>query len=221
MKKFILMGLILVAGFTQAQDMFQEALFSTDFIFSNRDKIALTDAQEERIKKIQDQQAGDFSKMKKELAMESARLQSMLSELRPDTEKVQKQMDAVLAIENSMKKKQLITLVAIKNELTENQHKQLRVLKNSDQVSSAETNLLGIAEQKVKLTLGGDSESRPPFYRSTKKGLSKIADVSKINPEDISSIEVVKGKGALDRFGEEGRNGVVIITLKKDDVLVE
>ena len=40
-------------------------------------------------------------------------------------------------------------------------------------------------------------------------------DVSSIDPKDIESISVLKGKSALDLYGEEGKNGVVIINLKK------
>jgi beta-lactamase regulating signal transducer with metallopeptidase domain len=36
-----------------------------------------------------------------------------------------------------------------------------------------------------------------------------------IKPEDIASIHVIKEKAALDQYGEQGKNGVVIITTKK------
>ena len=34
-------------------------------------------------------------------------------------------------------------------------------------------------------------------------------------PGDIESVEVIKGKAAIERFGQEGRNGVVFIVMKK------
>src|SRR5690554_5936049 len=40
-------------------------------------------------------------------------------------------------------------------------------------------------------------------------------DVSSIDPKDIESISVLKGKTSVDLYGEEGKNGVVIINLKK------
>lgn len=42
-------------------------------------------------------------------------------------------------------------------------------------------------------------------------------DVSSIDPKDIESLSVLKDKSALDLYGEEGKNGVVIISLKKAD----
>ena len=35
------------------------------------------------------------------------------------------------------------------------------------------------------------------------------------DPATIESVEVIKGKSALDRYGDDARNGVVFITLKK------
>lgn len=39
--------------------------------------------------------------------------------------------------------------------------------------------------------------------------------VNNINPENIESINVLKGKQATDSYGEKGENGVVVIKLKK------
>jgi hypothetical protein len=42
-----------------------------------------------------------------------------------------------------------------------------------------------------------------------------IEDIAKINPDDIQSLEVIKDKFLLEKYGERAKNGVVIITLKK------
>ena len=34
-------------------------------------------------------------------------------------------------------------------------------------------------------------------------------------PGDIESVEVIKGRAAIERYGQEGRNGVVYIVMKK------
>ncbi|MBX2945750.1 MAG: TonB-dependent receptor plug domain-containing protein [Cyclobacteriaceae bacterium] len=39
-------------------------------------------------------------------------------------------------------------------------------------------------------------------------------DLSFVKPNDIESIEVLKNQKAIDRFGEAGKNGAVLITLK-------
>jgi len=35
-----------------------------------------------------------------------------------------------------------------------------------------------------------------------------------INPDDIESITVLKGQDTFDKYGEEGKNGVILITTK-------
>jgi len=46
-------------------------------------------------------------------------------------------------------------------------------------------------------------------------GVEKAAlDSATLNPSDIASIEVVKGPEALTKYGEKGKNGVILITTK-------
>lgn len=40
-------------------------------------------------------------------------------------------------------------------------------------------------------------------------------DANKINPNDIANINVLKGEAAIALYGEEGKNGLIIITTKK------
>ena len=40
-------------------------------------------------------------------------------------------------------------------------------------------------------------------------------ELNTIEPSDIESISVLKDGGALESYGEEGRNGVIVITRKK------
>ena len=40
-------------------------------------------------------------------------------------------------------------------------------------------------------------------------------DLNKIKPEDIAVINVLKEKSATDLYGEKGKNGVIVIELKK------
>ena len=42
-----------------------------------------------------------------------------------------------------------------------------------------------------------------------------VTDISHIKPDDIESINVYKGKSATDKYGENGKNGVIEITMKK------
>jgi len=40
--------------------------------------------------------------------------------------------------------------------------------------------------------------------------------MNSLHPDSIESINVLKGESALENYGEEGKNGVIEITLKKN-----
>jgi len=41
--------------------------------------------------------------------------------------------------------------------------------------------------------------------------------MDKINPDKIESIDVLKNKASIEKYGEKGKDGVVLITLKNDN----
>jgi hypothetical protein len=264
MKTILTICMIFSFGVSQAQDVFQESLYSAETVMKNRDKIALTDQQAEKIKKIHSQNAGEFSTIKWDLDAATAKLKTLLDEPKINQEAVQKQMDLVLQLENQLKKKQLTSLVAIKNELTESQQIALTSLKKAWTVNDGEVyrvvpglassspspsskvrissgpatsgNYLSnkpsgsisnvspsgditiLPNEKSKLYIQVDQKnigSMPIFYLKTKAGLQEVKSLESINPDDIESIEVLKNESAITRFGEAGKNGVIIVTLKK------
>ncbi|WP_235114178.1 hypothetical protein [Cyclobacterium qasimii] len=117
-------------------------------------------------------------------------------------------------------------MVAIKNELSETQQKELSELKGVSDIDKYDfsnkplvVGPLTIVDGKnpnVKMSVSGDSENSPLMLLSTKDGMVEIEDIEKINSEDISGMSVIKNKWATDKYGEKGKNGVLIITLKKD-----
>jgi hypothetical protein len=260
LKNSLFLLLFLTVSLGNAQDMFQEYLFSADVVMKNRDKISLSDAQAEKIKKIHSTNAADFSTLKWDLDAATEKLKKLLAESKPDAVAVSKQMDVVLDIENRLKKKQLSTLVAIKNELTENQQASLSGSKNwtiygnskisptfqstgpqyristgstigLDGSSSEERvkGLTGVASSSGSWVINSDPKSKiyfqmdqksngekPVYYLKTKKGMEEFFDFDNINPNDIESIEVLKGDSAIIKFGEKAKNGAIIITLKND-----
>lgn len=44
-------------------------------------------------------------------------------------------------------------------------------------------------------------------------------DLNSIDPNSINSVSVLKGEDAIEKYGEKGTNGVVIITIKNFDLL--
>ncbi|WP_373497134.1 hypothetical protein [Aquiflexum sp.] len=217
MKNLILVFLMLFIGTAQAQDIFQEALYSGDLIMKNREKIALSDQQAEKIKKIHSQNAGEFSTLKWDLDEANAKLKSLLKEPKINQEAAIRQLEIVLAIENNLKKKQLSNLVSIKNELNENQIEQLGKLKNNRVFGSTSLKSAQKTDAPVAISVMGSTsaENKPAMYYSNNGKLIKIKDIESIKPEDIQSIEVLKNKAAIDKVGEEGKNGVVILIMKK------
>ncbi len=238
MKKLLIIGMILCSGVVNAQDLFQEALYSANLVFQNSFAISLTDQQADKIKKIHSQSSVEFRRIKWDLDEASAKLKKMLNEIKPNPEAASKQFDIVLSLENSLKKKQLSTLVAIKNELNQTQQKELQELKGVSNVKQYDitnmpltigpTTIINGTERKtttevntnpnVKLRLSADSENSPLMLISTKDGMIQVDNFDKINPEEIQSLEVLKDKWATDKYGEKAKNGIVIITLKKDEM---
>lgn len=257
LKNSLLFLLFLTVSLGNAQDMFQEYLFSADIVMKNREKISLSDTQAEKIKKIHSTNAADFSTLKWDLDAANEKLKKLLSEPRPDAVAVSRQMDIVLDIENRLKKKQLSTLVAIKNELSENQQASLKAAKYQTVYGTSTTIpstfqstgpqiRMGVApvpstsingqvkgvtvtpeapdswvinsDSKSKIYLQMDAKStvdKPVYYLKTNNELVEFFDFGNINPNDIQSIEVLKGESATIRFGEKAKNGAIIVSLKK------
>lgn len=245
-KRTLFLLFFLTASLTQAQDMFQEYLYSADLVMKNRDKISLTDAQADKIKKIHSTNAADFSTLKWDLDAATEKLKKLLDQPKPDAALVSKQMDEILQLENQLKKKQLATLVAIKNELTASQQSELKKNKvtarvtsleyapgNNPASSSGETftwvegKPLTTSKENGTVIVSGDkktsvylqpaksADSTPTYYLKKDNSYQKIPTVADINPNDIEAIEVWKGEKAIEKFGENGKNGAIIITLKE------
>lgn len=84
-----------------------------------------------------------------------------------------------------------------------------------------------ISEDNFKLRIRGESSvvdfSMQPLIIINHNGITKIMDNMKlggnmesINPDEINSIEVIKGEKAIDLYGNKGKSGVIVITLKKE-----
>ncbi|WP_040481358.1 hypothetical protein [Mariniradius saccharolyticus] len=222
MKKILIIVMILSSGVTYAQDMFEEVLFTANQVFQHRFTISLSDQQAEKINKINSQNSSEFSEIKWDLDEATVKLRKLLQETKVNTEEVSKQMDLILKLENSLKRKKLLTLVAIKNELSVTQQKQLQELKEISDISipfshgRSKTATEASPDPSIKLKVSANADNSPLMLLSTKDGKVPIVDIEKINPDDIQSIEVIKDKFLLEKYGEKAKNGVVIITLKKD-----
>jgi hypothetical protein len=214
--------MILSSGVTYAQDMFEEVLFTANQVFQHRFTISLSDQQAEKIEKIYRENYSEFRKVKWDLDEATVMLRKMLNEPKINSDAASKQLDLILKLENSLKRKKLLTLVAIKNELSVTQQKHLQELKDVSNLSipfshsRSKTAPEANSDPSVKLKVSANSDNSPLMLLSTKEGMVTIEDIQKINPDDIQSLEVIKDKFLLEKYGEKAKNGVVIITLKKD-----
>ncbi|MBX2967593.1 MAG: TonB-dependent receptor plug domain-containing protein [Cyclobacteriaceae bacterium] len=66
--------------------------------------------------------------------------------------------------------------------------------------------------QEIRLTSQSFTTEKPLFVVNGEH--TAYDDLSYIKPNDIESIEVIKNQQAIDRYGEAGKNGVVVVTLK-------
>jgi TonB-dependent SusC/RagA subfamily outer membrane receptor len=72
-------------------------------------------------------------------------------------------------------------------------------------------------EPKVTIEAeNGNPDTTPLYIIKSKDGEIEKTDLKDINPNDIESINVLKGSTATFQYGEKGKNGVIIITLKKN-----
>jgi len=264
MKKILFIYIMLFAGVANAQDLFQKNIYSADRVMEMRQDLDLTESQALKIKKIHSENAGKFSAMKWDLDDETAKLKTLLDESKIDEAAVQKQMDKVLALENSLKKQQLSTMVSIKNQLSTVQQGILQSPRvqtvngvsitgygvnsvspsktvigyplirvgtpNRSKVTNLPSSESGYVMKwnRDKAVAGRDSyspnikvqvengkpETTPLYIISTSEGEKELANMENIKPEEIESLSVLKGNAATSKYGEKGKNGVIIIKLK-------
>lgn len=240
MKKILFISLFCLAGLAYGQqekayvttadaNIFKGKIYTTTHLMEVKDDINLTDAQVAKIKKLHADNAGSFSTLKWDLDDATAKLKKMLDQPKIDQVAVTKQMDEVLRLENQMKKTQLNTMVSIKNELTPDQitkleeHKVQTVAKASSisgnsvhVISGTAGSVTGVgftASPKIAVSVAGNG-AQPIYYIETKSGLKKVASLENIDPKDIESMSVLKGDNAVEKYGKEGENGVIVIKLK-------
>ena len=66
----------------------------------------------------------------------------------------------------------------------------------------------------VKKTIGFNEDDKPLLILDGEMQDAAF-DLNSVSPGEIESMEVIKGKRATELFGDEGKNGVVVITRKK------
>ncbi|APY10165.1 hypothetical protein BWZ22_02460 [Seonamhaeicola sp. S2-3] len=88
------------------------------------------------------------------------------------------------------------------------------VKKQSDDKNAFKVKTIASDKNKSKLVFMSDEEENPLFIIDGKE--VEKDPIKGLNPEDIESINVLKDESAIKKYGDKGKNGVIIITTKKD-----
>lgn len=90
------------------------------------------------------------------------------------------------------------------------------VLITTKDTDNNETNELTIVESSEHYNMSSFLNKKAPKDALILVDGKKVSSTDDVKPEDIESISVLKDKAATDTYGEEGKNGVVIIEMKKN-----
>jgi len=110
-------------------DPMEENFFPPEMVMRNQKAISLTPDQQTAIRLEMQKMVSQFTDLQWKLSAEEETLATLLKAERPDEKQVLAQLDAVLAIENGIKRSHLAALVRIKNALTADQQAKLTELK--------------------------------------------------------------------------------------------
>lgn len=202
-----------------AQDVFKEEMFSTDLVMKYRSEIKLSDAQADQIKKAHSAHIEAFNNTKWDLDNALHQLKKELYVAKVDESSAMARMNKVLALEDDLKRMRLALMINIKNSLSTNQQAKLKELRTDADLDNPVFHISSINDHpRMVLKIDGDKEGKaqPLFVLFDKKGKKSIvSSVEDVSPDDIESINVLKGESAISRYGQDGKNGVVEITLKK------
>lgn len=216
MKKTIIMLVMgLVTLQAQAQNLDMNQLYPMDIVMKYRKEIQLEEKKVDKIKTLYNEQMAEFNSLKWDLDAEISQLNKMLLPSKIDPAASKKQLDQVLAIEKELKKIKMGLLIAIKNELSEDQQNKLQELRTPEDMRSQD--LITSINENPRVVVrveGKEDKVQPIYYVKKDDKLEETPSVAHLDPNDIESLEVLKGEKAVDRFGDKAKNGVVIITLK-------
>jgi hypothetical protein len=220
MKQTIIAILLSCIGqLTYAQDIFKEYLFSVDHILEHRVALVLSEEQEKQIRQLHNNSIPEFNNMKWDLDAEVVRLTEMISKSSVEVSASVEQLEKILRMENQVKVLKMQTLLEIKNVLSPDQQDLLMELDDGE--TDTYTFISSVNEDpRVTIRVSGYADKskneEPLFVIDYGNRVEEVAKVPKnISPDDIKSIEVLKGESARKIYGDKGKNGVVVIKLKE------
>lgn len=223
MKKIIILLLcISVYGQSMAQDTFQSELFAAETVLKYRSDLALTDDQVRSIKKIYNDNISAFNTTKWDLDALQVDLNKLVAETKVDEKASLAKMEEISKLEQKLKSQRLKMLVQIKNQLTASQQSMLKELRNDADLSTFNVTTPVGENPRIVVRGSATKDGKSPLYIIIDKdGKTKQLDgkafkksVNGVSPDNIESVNVIKGEAATAKYGKEGENGVIVIKLK-------
>jgi len=180
--------------------------------------LSLVLAQSEQIKEAYTSQIGEFNSLKWDLDAGQQKLSKLLETAKIDRAKALGEMERLNRLEDKLKRHRLAMLIDIKNLLTKNQQDQLKRLRTSKDMNTPTFHIAAINENpRMVLKVNGNKAGgvEPLMVIIDTEGKkSFVTSIDHISPDNIASVNVLKGDAAISAYGESGENGVVIITMK-------
>ncbi|MDW3195775.1 MAG: hypothetical protein R8G66_25595 [Cytophagales bacterium] len=211
MKQVLLIAMVLFSTAAFAQTGQQEITnYSAERVMKYRSKIELKPDQVDFIRGLYNQNTGAFNNLKWDLDEANLQLSELLKESKVDSDAAMQLMEKVMALESEIKKKRLAVYLSIKNRLTEEQQQLLSEIDGTDEVHIIDPRV------ELKIKNKGDSKQEPIFIVVDGKETKRVKKIKQVNPDEIKSVEVLKGESAIIEYGKEGKNGVVIIRMKNE-----
>lgn len=218
MKKILTLLALIISGMNiGAQDMFQKELFSADMVLKYRAEVGLSDQKVTKVKQLYSNHISEFNSIKWDLDAELVTLNKYLASSKVSERSSLEQMEKVMNLEERLKRIRLRMLIKIKNELSESQQEQLKTLRTeNDMKGSGLTIPINISPQLIIKGSGALSGDKPLFIIKDKKGERIVSDkvFKDLKTSNIESVHVIKGKQAIKLYGENGKNGVVVVQIK-------
>ena len=109
----------------QKKDPFKAYFYPPELIMQYKNKIGLTEAQEDELRKTMDLATKQFNDLNWELKSATQGLMDIIAATKVDLAEAEAQLAKVLTLEEQVKTLQLRVMVTVKNQLTESQQQQL------------------------------------------------------------------------------------------------
>ena len=231
MKKIILILFVALSSSVGAQDIFQKHLYSHELIMKYREEAGISDEQIEKIKSLYNTGQSAYNNKQWDLSAAMTKLEQLIAQPLIDSKAADTQLEKVLTLEAEVKKMRLTTLTAIKNTLTPEQQVKLNTHKGEFIAENSTPALLnalnsaagtlnsasGAPQARLKIGLNSLTGTKPLYIivDGDEKTETDRNALSLLDPADIDEIQVLKGSAATAVYGEKGKDGIIVLTLKK------